>query len=61
MRIKAKITPAEKATNLRENQKYTSCVLQVMIAWNCIGMYVGDRYFNFKLITVVSYDYFLND
>ena len=61
MRIKAKITPKEKATNRRENQKYTSCSAKGMIEWNTIGMYVRNRYFNGRLNTVVSYDYILND
>lgn len=61
MRIKAKITPAQKATNRRESQKYTSCAAKGMIEWNTIGMYVRNRYFNGKLNTVVSYDFILND
>ena len=61
MRIKAKITPSEKAINRRENQKYTSCAAKGMIEWNTIGMYIRNVYFNGKLNTVISYDYFLND
>lgn len=61
MRIKAKITPKEKATNRRESQKYTSCSAKGMVEWNTIGIYVRNRYFNGRLNTVISYDYFLND
>lgn len=61
MRIKAKITASEKAINRRETAKYASCAAKGMIEWNTIGMYVRNRYFNGKLNTVVSYDYFLND
>ena len=61
MRIKAKITPAQKATNRRESQKYTRCAAKGMIEWNAIGMYVRNCYFNGKLNTVVSYDFILND
>jgi hypothetical protein len=61
MRIKAKITPSEKATNRRENQKYTSCSAKGMIEWNTIGMYIRNCYFNGKINTVISYDYILND
>jgi hypothetical protein len=61
MRIKAKITPAQKATNRRESQKYTSCAAKGMIECNTIGMYVRNCYFNGKLNTVVSYDFILND
>ena len=61
MRIKAKITPKEKATNRRENQKYTSCSAKGMIEWNTIGMYIRNVYFNGRLNTVVSFDYILND
>jgi len=61
MRVKAKITPAQKAINRRENQKYTSCSAKGMVDFNTIGMYVRNRYFNGKLNTVVSYDFILND
>ena len=61
MRIKAKITPAQKATNRRETAKYTSCSAKGMVDFNTIGMYVRNRYFNGKLNTVVSYDFILND
>ena len=61
MRIKAKITPAQKATNRRESQKYIRCAAKGMIEWNTIGMYIRNRYFNGKLNTVVSYDFILND
>lgn len=61
MRIKAKITPKEKAINRRENQKYTSCSAKGMVDFNTIGMYVRNRYFNGRLNTVISYDYYLND
>lgn len=61
MRIKAKITPTQKATNRRESQKYTRCAAKGMIEWNTIGMYVRNVYFNGKLNTVVTYDYYLND
>lgn len=61
MRIKAKITPTQKATNRRESQKYTRCAAKGMIEYNTIGMYVRNCYFNGKLNTVVSYDFILND
>jgi hypothetical protein len=61
MRIKAKITPAQKATNRSESQKYKSCSAKGMIEWNTIGMYVRNVYFNARLNTVVSFDYILND
>ena len=61
MRVKAKITPSEKAINRRESQKYTRCAAKGMIEWNTIGMFVRNRYFNGRLNTVVSYDYILND
>ena len=61
MRIKAKITPKEKAINRRESQKYTSCSAKGMIEWNTIGMYIRNCYFNGKINTVISYDYILND
>ena len=61
MRIKAKITPKEKAINRRESQKYTSCSAKGMVEWNTIGMYIRNCYFNGKINTVISYDYILND
>lgn len=61
MRIKAKITPSEKAINRRESQKYTSCSAKGMIDFNTIGMYIRNVYFNGKLNTVITYDYILND
>ena len=61
MRVKAKITPKEKAINRRESQKYTSCSAKGMIEWNTIGMYIRNCYFNGKINTVISYDYILND
>jgi hypothetical protein len=61
MKIKAKITPAQKATNRRESQKYTSCSAKGMIEWNTIGMYIRNCYFNGKLNTVITYDFPLND
>jgi hypothetical protein len=61
MRTKVKITPAEKATNRRETQKYKSCSAKGMIESNTIGMYVRNVYFNATLNTVVSFDYPLND
>lgn len=61
MRIKAKITPSEKATNRRETVKYKSCSAKGMIEWNTIGMYVRNVYFNGKINTVITYDYILND
>ena len=61
MRIKAKITPSEKATNRIETAKYKSCSAKGMIEWNTIGMYIRNVYFNGRLDTVVSYDFILND
>ena len=61
MRIKAKITPSEKAINRRESQKYTSCAAKGMVDFNTIGMYVRNRYFNGRLNIVITYDYILND
>jgi hypothetical protein len=61
MKIQAKITPSEKATNRRESQKYKSCSAKGMVDFNTIGMYVRNRYFNGRLNTVVSYDFILND
>ena len=61
MRIKAKITPKEKAINRRETQNYKSCAAKGTIEWNTIGMYIRNVYFNGKLNTVISYDYILND
>lgn len=61
MRIKAKITPKEKAINRRESQKYTSCSAKGMVDWNSIGMYIRNVYFNGKINTIISYDFILND
>lgn len=61
MRVKAKITPKEKAINRRESQKYTSCSAKGMIEWNTIGMYIRNVYFNGKINTVITYDFILND
>jgi hypothetical protein len=60
MRIKAKITPKEKATNRRESQKYAKCAASGML-FDGIAMRIRNVYFNGKLNDVLTYDFTYND
>lgn len=61
MRIKAKITPQEKAINRRETQKYKSTVAKGIMPYDVVEITYRSVFFNGKINQVKTIDLFLND
>ena len=60
MKIQAKITPAEKATNRHKTARYETCNAKGIVE-NGVIMAIRSVYFKGKINNVVSCDFILND